>query len=61
MVSGASQRGVETIPGRAVVVLPKRGETVPVRIFRDERIGLRDYLATLPTAPDPSKAQPSNQ
>ena len=60
-VRGTSQRGVVTIPGSAIVVLPTRGAPVPVVVCNETRVLLKDFLATLPTPPDLSRAQGAKQ
>lgn len=56
-ISGVSQRGVMTIPGTAVIVLPTRGGINPVQHFADKKINVKDFLATLPSQPDFSRAR----
>ncbi len=51
-IRGTNQRGVASIPGSAVVALPSRNSSVmPVEKFHQQRIGLRDFLDTLPVQP----------
>lgn len=51
-VRGQNQRGVNSIPGSAVVALPSRHSSVmPVVKFHQQRIKLGDFLKTLPVQP----------
>jgi len=57
VIQGTSQRGTVTIPGTAVVVLPSRGKKTPVETYVESDIRLENYLATLPSQPDFSRAR----
>jgi acyl dehydratase len=57
-IRGTNQNGVVTIPGGATIVLPTRDGAIPVKAFNDVHIKLEDFLNTLPSKPDFSRATP---
>lgn len=57
VLRGTSQRGTVTIPGTAIVALPTRGAPAPVAAALDRDMKLEDYLPTLPSRPDFSRAR----
>jgi acyl dehydratase len=57
-VQGTNQNGVVSIPGTATIVLPTRAGANPIQDFAGIHVKLEDYLDSLPTRPDFSRATP---